>query len=97
MSGNPLIMDSTTANWAANLLPGNQALAVFKIIWQGPGTAADTFTIVDLDGQVLIPGEASTYTIGSSVSMDFQKPVLLSKQNGWHLSQISSGKIYIYY
>lgn len=97
MSGNPLIMDTATATWAANALPGTQALAVFIVIWHNPTTAAHTFSIVDGAGQVILPGIAVAANVGSSIQYSFTKPIVLSKANGWRLSQISSGTLYIYF
>lgn len=97
MSGDPLIMDTATANWAANALPGNQSLAVYKISWVNPTTAAHTFSITDATGQVLISSIVTATTAGGVIDLIFNDPIALSKQNGWFLSQISSGKLYIYF
>jgi hypothetical protein len=98
MSGQPLIMNTATTSWTNNGLPSNSTLRVFKIIWYDPVTAADTFSIVDQDGQVLLAGIANSTTIGSVVQFDFQaERLILSLQNGWYLKQISSGTLYIYF
>ncbi len=97
MSGDPLIMDSTTANWAANALPGTQALAVSKITWSNPTTAAHTFSIVDSAGTTLATGICNAGNAGGQIDFLFPKGLLLSKANGWRLSQISSGSVYLYF
>lgn len=97
MSGMPLIMDTATATWAANALPGTQALPVSKIIWVNPTTAAHTFSIVDISGSIILTGICSTANAGGQIEYNFPKSLLLSKANGWRLSQISSGALYIYF
>lgn len=98
MSGMPIIMDTATASWAANALPGVQALAVTKIVWANPTTAAHTFSIIDGAGTTLVTGICTATNAGGQIFFDFEpKALLLSKQNGWRLSQISSGALYIYF
>lgn len=97
MSGQPLLMDTATASWAANALPGTQALNVSKILWVNPTTAAHTFSIVDIAGTILLSAICSTGNAGGVIAFDFPKSLQLSKANGWRLSQISSGTLEIYF
>lgn len=100
MGGNPIKMDTVTANWAANALPNTIALDVRKIEWLSPGAAADTVTISDADGLVLwtSTAEAAAATPGSTQVWYFQpRELMLTKNQGWRLSQISSGTLYIYF
>src|SRR5262245_30622606 len=94
-SGNPIIMDTATANWAANGLPGNQLLKCWKIIWLNPTAVGDTFTIKEADGSVKFTAlaEAATGTPGNSQMFTFTKPLELSKTRGWFLASISSGTL----
>lgn len=97
MSGNPLLMDTATASWAANALPGTQELAVRKVLWYNPTTAAHTFAIVDSTGQVLLQGICTATNAGGIIQFDFSEALELSKTNGWRLSQISSGTLMLYF
>lgn len=100
MGGNPLKMDTATANWAANLLPNSIALDIRKIEWLNPAASADTVTIADADGLVLwtSSAEAAAGTPGSTQVWYFQpRELVLTKNQGWKLSQISSGTLYIYF
>lgn len=98
--GSPIKMDTVTANWAANSLPNTMPLDVRAIEWLAPTAAADTVTISDADGLVLYTAtaEAAAANPGNSQIEYFQpRSLLLTKPQGWRLSQISSGTIYIYF
>lgn len=97
-SGNPIKLDTAVANWAALGLPGQGCIRCYKVIWEQPTSAGDTFTISEADGTVLLTGkaEAASGAVGNTQSFTFTKPLLLSYQRGWYLSQISSGALYIY-
>ena len=97
--GQPIKLDTAVANHAALLLPNNLPLYVNKVEWFNPTAAGDTFTIRDTDGLVLLTGiaEAATATPGNSQIYNFIPPAIWTKPQGWYLSQISSGSLYIYF
>jgi hypothetical protein len=93
-------MDTATGSWSANSLPNNLSLDVRKIEWLSPTAAGDTVTISNADSLVLwtSTAEAAATTPGSTQVWYFQpRELLLTKRQGWRLSQISSGTLYIFF
>lgn len=100
MGGNPIKMDTATANWAANALPNTMPLDIRMIEWLAPAATGDTVTIANADGLVLwtSTAEAAPANPGNTQVFYFQpRELLLTKPQGWKLSQISSGTLYIYF
>lgn len=97
-SGNPLILDTAVASWAALGLPGQQCLKCWKIIWLSPTNIGDTFSLKEADGTTIFTGtaEAASGSVGNSQMWTFTKPLNLSFQRGWFLSQITSGTLRLY-
>jgi hypothetical protein len=99
-SGSPLKLDTAEASWTAMSLPNGLALDVRKIYWESPTTHADTVQITDADGLVLweATAEADLGSAGNSQVFYFQsRELLLTKNQGWFLKQISSGTLWVYF
>jgi hypothetical protein len=97
--GNPIILDTAVANWAALSLPNKLCLMVYKVEWLTPTSAGDTFTIQNADGLVLLTGkaEAASGSAGNSQVFNFVPAQKFTQTQGWYLSQITSGKLYIWF
>ena len=70
-----------------------QSARISKILWIGAGTAADTIRIDDpVNGAILYSGMA--VVANTLVSENWIRG--LSAPNGFKLTQISSGTVYVY-
>ena len=68
------------------------ALRIERVLWVGPVSPGDTFTIVDANGYVLLSRTCSV--AHQDVDTDFNANPELWRD--FQLSQISSGTLYIY-
>lgn len=96
--GNPIKLDTAVANHAALSLPNEMPLDVRSILWLNPTSVGDTVTIQNADGLVLYTAkaEAASGNPGNSQIKYFQpREMIFTKPQGWYLSQISSGTLYI--
>lgn len=100
MGGSPIKMDTVTANWAANALPNTMPLDVRMIYWESPAAAADVARIIDADSLVLweATAEVAPANAGNSLVFYFQpRSLLLTKNQGWRLSALTSGALWIFF
>lgn len=98
VSGNPIRLDTAVANFAALGLPNNLALDVRCILWLNPTSVGDTYAIKNADGLILANGvcEAASGSPGNAQVKYYQpRELVLTKNQGWFLQQISSGTLVI--
>lgn len=97
-STNPIIVTAAVANWAAMVLPNRIALDVRSIYWENPTSVGDIARIKNADGIVLWEAicEAATGNAGNSQIRMFQpRELVLTKNQGWFTSDLTSGKLII--
>ena len=106
---NPFILDT---DWTTSTIPSAIAIPAatdstlgtpgaaqsFRyIVWEAPATAGDTVTVTDYNGNIILFGECAVAK-QSVVLWDAgaTRQTLNLKNGRWILSQISSGKLYMY-
>lgn len=97
-SGNPIKIDTATANWAALSLPNNFALDIRRIFWESPTSVGDTIQFTNADGLILFEAtaEAAAGNPGNNLIFYFQpREQVWTKNQGWFPKTITSGKVWI--
>jgi len=84
-TGNPWVLD-TAATISINPVPINYMEWV-------PGDAGDDLTITDIGGNTIWDRDALT---GGNAGMEFFNPARAYKSNGFILSVIDGGTLYVY-
>lgn len=95
-SGSPVYVD-TAMTAGAGL---GKSLQVFKVIWNNPTAAAQTFQITDTNtGKMLLEGYASSANQSQVFDFifPFQFPSGLEGQNDWKVSTLGGGNLLIYF
>lgn len=98
-SQNPFILDTV---WTASTIPSalqstTRSPDQFrKIVWIAPATTGDTLVITDINGNVILTATASAADLAVELWSEASGRMFTLKQGEWVLSQLSSGKLYMY-
>ena len=89
---NPIALTTTVASYkAAGGMPSSGAIFIDAVIWASPVTVADTFTMKDPAGNILL---TSTCDVANRTQIF---PMYGRAINDFSISQISSGTLLIQY
>lgn len=93
---NPIKIDTVMGSVAAGSLAFTAPIKVHKVEWVSPVAVGDAVTIIDANSNILFADTAAT--AGGTITRDFaQHPLYLTNPQGWRVSVLSSGTLYIYF